>query len=83
MVEIKCIDEYTTRLKMLPVCDCGYVFKDGVVCSMMYHKVGDIEYPMYFIEPNICPNCKKVIECIELDRDKIDFTNGDLSDERL
>ena len=77
MSEIKCIEWHMTRLKLLPVCDCGYVFKDGVICGRKYHTVDGIEYscihPTYFIEPNICPNCNKRIKCIEYDRDKITF----------
>lgn len=55
-----------TRLKMLPVCSCGYVFKDGVI---IHQSINDymfrIGYPEYSIEPSICPMCKKEIECID------------------
>lgn len=75
MDEIRCIDEYLTRLELLPVCSCGYIFKDGVVIrkdvNEFQYKSATMKYPQYFIEPNICPNCKKVIECIEYNRDTI------------
>ena len=65
------MEDYYTRLKLLPVCSCGYIFTDGVVIrkdinTVEYKGVKDImKYPSYSIEPNICPNCKRVIECVE------------------
>ena len=49
MVKIKCIDEYTTRLKMLPVCDCGYVFKDGYDISD-YENLGGNDENGYSVD---------------------------------
>lgn len=54
-----------TRLKMLPVCSCGYVFKDGVTIHQHINDIFRIGYLEYSIEPSICPMCKKEIECIE------------------
>lgn len=54
-----------TRLKMLPVCSCGYVFRDGVIINQYINNINRIGYPEYSIEPSICPMCKKEIECIE------------------
>lgn len=54
-----------TRLKMLPVCSCGYVFKDGVTIHQFIKNCMFGKYPEYFIEPSICPKCKKEIECID------------------
>lgn len=56
---------YSTRLKMLPVCDCGYILKDGIVIHKNILEVNELKYPNYFIEPPACPNCKRKIECIE------------------
>lgn len=76
MNDIKCIEEYSTRLKILPVCDCGYVFEDGIILrknisetSFKEEKI--IKYPEYSIEPNFCPNCKRIIECVQYDRNII------------
>ena len=55
-----------TRLKMLPVCSCGYVFKDGVIIHQFTKNyMSGIGYPEYSIEPSTCPMCKKEIERID------------------
>lgn len=59
------MEKYITKLKMLPVCNCGHIFRDGIVVYKKILKTNGIKYPEYSIEPNMCPNCKKKIECIE------------------
>ena len=59
------MEDYKTKLKMLPVCSCGYVFKDGVIIHQFIKNYMFGKYSEYSIEPPICPMCKKEIECIE------------------
>lgn len=65
------MEEYVTRLKLLPVCNCGYIFRDGVTIYKNTNEVKDIKYATYSISPNICPNCKKHIECVAYGNDII------------
>ena len=60
------------KLKLLPVCECGYVFRDGIVIEKTINvidKIKDsdsvIKYPKYSINPPMCPNCKRMIESVE------------------
>lgn len=65
-MELRMIENDTTRLKLLPVCDCGYIFRDGVIGYEDIHKMNnEIKVVHRSIEPPMCPNCKKRIECIE------------------
>ena len=75
MLDIYMKEDNTTRLKVLPVCDCGHVFTSGVVCCINRNEINGNKYPVYSIEPAICPNCKKLIECIVYDKDKITFVS--------
>ena len=59
------MDDYKTRLKMLPVCSCGYVFTKGVIIHEDINEMDGMKYAKYFIEPPNCPKCKKKIECID------------------
>lgn len=55
-----------TRLRMLPVCSCGYVFKDELIVNKSINDyMFRIGYPEYSFEPSTCPMCKKEIECID------------------
>lgn len=62
------MDKLTTRLRMLPVCDCGYVFREGVVIRANINETHGIKYAVHTIAPSVCPNCKKAIECVEENR---------------
>ena len=63
-------------LKLLPVCKCGYIFKDGI----KYHrriidittKKEEMFNPVFSFEPNVCPNCKRVIRCIDYEQTMIE-----------
>ena len=59
------MDDYKTTLKMLPVCNCGYIFREGIIIHEDINTKNKIKYATHTIEPAICPNCKKEIECIE------------------
>lgn len=59
------MEDYKTRLRLLPVCDCGYMFEDGiVVCEKTIETSNGIKYGKTCFEPASCPNCKREIECI-------------------
>jgi hypothetical protein len=62
------MNELTTRLRLLPVCSCGYVFREGIVIHKIIHETNGIKYATHAIIPSMCPNCKKKIECIEHNR---------------
>ena len=64
-IEYGKMDDYTTRLRMLPVCSCGYVFTKGVIIYEDIIEEEGFNYAKYSIEPPICPQCNKEIECIE------------------
>lgn len=59
----------TTRLRMLPVCECGYVFQRGIdTYEEVIQPPGGItlmKYMVYGFDPPVCPNCNKTIEAIE------------------
>jgi hypothetical protein len=59
------MNDYKTKLRMLPVCSCGYIFKDGIAIHEDINEKDGIKYATHTIEPHMCPNCKKKIECVE------------------
>lgn len=59
------MEDYKTRLRMLPVCSCGYIFDEGVTIHEHINDKNGIKYATYSIEPGMCPKCKKTIEYIE------------------
>ena len=59
------MDEYMTTVRMRPVCSCGYIFWDGIVIRRNMNETYGFKYVAQDIEPPVCPNCKKIIECIE------------------
>lgn len=59
------MEDYKTRVRMLPICSCGYIFENGIEIHEIINAVNSIKYTTYSIEPSMCPNCKKEIECIE------------------
>lgn len=58
----------TVTLQMLPVCDCGYVFRDGVIIEEFISEVQGYKYPIYSIEPPRCPNCNRLIEGVQYNK---------------
>ena len=60
--------DYKTTLRMLPVCDCGYVFREGLVVSEDLNEAIGFKYVTHTFTPAMCPNCKKQIECITYER---------------
>ena len=59
------MEKYLTRLKLLPVCNCGYVFRDGVTICRSIEENNALKHAEFTINPPMCPNCKKKIECLE------------------
>ena len=57
-------DDYTTELKLLPVCSCGYVHLSGVEVRCNIIEKDGIKYSTYEFIPPFCPNCGKKIVCI-------------------
>ena len=59
------MEDCKTRLRLLPVCNCGYIFENGII---LYEKTAEtpngIKYGKACFEPAACPNCKREIECI-------------------
>lgn len=61
-------NDRAVTLKMLPVCDCGYIFRDGVHVEEVIGEVQGYKYPIYSIDPPRCPNCNRLIECVSYNR---------------
>lgn len=59
------MEDYKTTLRMLPVCNCGYIFRDGIIIHEDINEKNGIKHATYSIEPQKCPNCGKEIEQIE------------------
>lgn len=59
------MDKYTTTLKMLPVCECGHIFEDGIVLYKDIAEINNLKHAINRIDPPYCPSCKRKIECIE------------------
>lgn len=55
-------NDKTVMLKLLPVCDCGYTFREGVHIEEIIDEVETYKYPIYHIDPPRCPNCQRLIE---------------------
>lgn len=66
---MKLIKEPTVQFKMLPVCECGYVFRDGIIIYKDIREVNGVKYSEHFIQPWMCPNCQKIIDCVEYNGD--------------
>lgn len=53
-------------VKLLPVCECGYIFREGIEITKNINEVkgsnDHIKYGTYNINPPKCPNCKQIIE---------------------
>ena len=66
---MKLIKEPVVQLKMLPVCECGYVFQDGIVIYRDIRETNGVEHVEHFIQPWMCPNCQRIIDCVEYNGD--------------
>lgn len=61
--------ERATVLKLLPVCECGHVFKEIKINRKMT-TIDNFSVPVESrFEPPICPNCKKFIREIHVSQD--------------
>lgn len=62
-------DNYTT-VNILPVCNCGYIFRDGIEVYQFIKEEDNtkIKYSLYSIQPPMCPRCGRRIECIREDQ---------------
>lgn len=59
----------TTKLRLLPVCECGYVFREIKINRKMM-TIDNFSVPVESrFEPPICPNCKKFIREIHTPQD--------------
>lgn len=61
----------SVTLKMLPVCNCGYVFRDGVHIEEVIGEVRGYKYPIYSIDPPRCPRCDRLIDGVIIKPDKV------------
>ena len=53
----------STTVTLLPVCNCGYVFKYGIYVADDIVKTNEgCTYLQRHFNPSICPNCKGVIK---------------------
>ena len=52
-------------IKLIPVCECGHIFSDGIYCTNEEHEEGPITYCEQFFDPPICPECGEPIEGVE------------------
>lgn len=52
---------------LTPICECGYIFKNGIICHRETMELSKSGYTIQqlFFEPSICPNCKRAIDCIQ------------------
>ena len=58
-------------LKMLPVCDCGYVFRNGIHIEEFIDEAQGYKYPIYSIDPSRCPNCRRLIDGVVIEPNKV------------
>jgi hypothetical protein len=65
----------TTNLVSLPVCECGYVFKNPILLKYDYMELDNFIFKIPIIEPNKCPNCNKKIESIMFGSDVVKTDN--------
>lgn len=54
-------------VKMLPVCECGYIFRDGICVTQDIIGAKGYRHGIYHIEPPCCPNCKRRIETVSME----------------
>jgi hypothetical protein len=61
------MDNNPVAIKLLPVCECGYIFKELTVTEAL--DIGGSTFA-----PNHCPNCKGIIKSVSITHD---FRNGE------
>ena len=64
--------EDKVTLKLFPVCRCGYIFRDGVTINKYINEAKGLRYSHYVINPSICPNCKRYIDGVAIDKDIVE-----------
>ena len=67
------MDDRVTNVVLLPVCNCGYVFRNGIT---VIRYISNLEKTMLkckeeSIEPPFCPSCQRLIENIEYNKEII------------
>ena len=67
------LDSYTTTVHMLPVCECGQVISDRVLCMYIDETESGYKYSKFAFYPAQCPNCGKYIECLQVDGRYVDM----------
>ena len=51
-----------TTLRLYPVCECGYVFRDLICGKDILTAKNGFEYSSPYFDPPVCPVCHKEIE---------------------
>lgn len=72
------MNEYSTTVKLLPVCNCGYVFRNGITIRRDIRPLErtGLVHEKEYIEPALCPSCQRLIEYIEYDVNVIKYKDG-------
>lgn len=52
-------------VKLIPVCECGHIFHEGIVCKLEQYQQGPITFCEHFFDPAVCPECGERITAIE------------------
>ena len=66
MIKINNINN-KVKLKLLPVCECGYIFNDFNINNNIV-KDYSLKRVQVKFSPSHCPNCGKEIESIEYNK---------------
>lgn len=67
MIKINNINN-KVKLKLLPVCECGYIFEGIEIKKNKSIIDGKYTISKYSFKPCLCPNCGKEIESIEYNK---------------
>lgn len=51
-------------VRLIPVCECGHIFKDGIHCLYEEYTDGPVTLREHTFDPPICPVCREKIEAI-------------------
>lgn len=75
-------DDIFTELTLLPVCSCGYVFREGIELKCGVEVINNNE-PLKVrtntFTPSQCPNCKRFISSVKVNRFVNDCEQEELS----
>ena len=65
--------DYTTTVRMMPVCNCGHIFVRGLVYHESIEEANGapVKYKRGCFTPMNCPMCNRYIESVECDGDII------------